>query len=51
LLPLKLRYGSELVQHLLLDGQRVLPTKLAEAGFGFGHTELEPALRALLGKE
>jgi uncharacterized protein (TIGR01777 family) len=51
LLPLKLRYGGELVQHLLLDGQRVLPTKLTEAGFEFGHTELEPALRALLGKD
>jgi len=50
LLPLKLRYGSELVRSLLLDGQRVLPTKLLDAGFAFGHTELEPALRALLGK-
>lgn len=51
LLPLKLRYGGELVQHLLLDGQRVLPEKLEGAGYGFGHTELEPALRNLLGKE
>lgn len=51
LLPLKLRYGGELVQHLLLDGQRVLPTKLTDAGFAFGHSELEPALRSLLGKE
>lgn len=51
LAPLKLRYGAELVQHLLLDGQRVQPTKLEEAGFAFTHTELEPALRALLGKE
>jgi hypothetical protein len=51
LLPLRLRYGRELVQHLLLDGQRVLPTKLTDAGYAFGHTELEPALRALLGKE
>ena len=50
LLPLKLRYGAELVQHLLLDGQRVQPAKLEAAGFAFGHTELEPALRALLGK-
>jgi uncharacterized protein (TIGR01777 family) len=51
LLPLKLRYGKELVQSLLLDGQRVLPAKLEDAGFDFGHTELEPALRSLLGKE
>ncbi len=35
----------------LLDGQRVLPTKLAAAGYAYGHTELEPALRALLGKD
>ena len=51
LLPLKLRYGGELVQHLLLDGQRVLPEKLEAAGYAFGHPELEPALRTLLGKE
>lgn len=51
LLPLKLRYGAELVEALLLDGQRVLPTKLEAAGFAFGHAELEPALRAMLGKE
>lgn len=51
LLPLKLRYGGELVQSLLLDGQRVLPAKLEEAGHEFGHTELEPALRTMLGKE
>jgi len=51
LLPLRLRYGAELVQHLLLDGQRVLPAKLQGAGYEFGHSELEPALRALLGKE
>jgi hypothetical protein len=51
LLPLKLRFGSELVQELLLDGQRVLPVKLEESGFAFGHAELEPALRSLLGKD
>lgn len=51
LLPLKLRYGAELVQHLLLDGQRVRPAKLEESDFEFAHEELEPALRALLGRE
>jgi uncharacterized protein (TIGR01777 family) len=50
LVPLKLRYGSELVQHLLLDGQRVQPAKLEAAGFAFAHVELEAALRALLDK-
>lgn len=51
LFPLRLRYGAELVQSLLLDGQRVFPDKLEDAGFRFGHAELEPALRALLGKD
>jgi NAD dependent epimerase/dehydratase family enzyme len=50
LLPLKLRFGAELVQHLLLDGQRVRPARLEAAGFGFAHPHLEGALRALLGK-
>lgn len=50
LAPLKLRYGSELVQHLLVDGQRVGPAKLEAADFAFAHTDLEPALRALLDK-
>jgi uncharacterized protein (TIGR01777 family) len=49
LLPLRLRFGSELVRHLLLDSQRVLPVALTEAGFEFRHVELEPALRSLLG--
>jgi uncharacterized protein (TIGR01777 family) len=49
-LPLKLLYGDELVQHLLLDGQRVLPEKLLASGYVFAHPELESALRAVLGK-
>ena len=49
-LPLKLVYGAELVQHLLLDGQRVLPDKLLTSGFTFAHPDLETALRAVLGK-
>jgi uncharacterized protein (TIGR01777 family) len=47
-LPLKLVYGDELVQHLLLDGQRVLPDKLLASGFTFAHPDLETALRAIL---
>jgi uncharacterized protein (TIGR01777 family) len=46
ILPLKLRYGSELVDELLLTGQRVLPTRLEEAGYRFAHPTLEEALRA-----
>ncbi|MEI8001892.1 MAG: TIGR01777 family oxidoreductase [Actinomycetes bacterium] len=50
LLPLKLRYGAELVQALMLDGQRVVPEKLLGHGFTFAHPDLEGALRAMLGK-
>jgi len=48
MLPLKLIYGDELVQHLLLEGQRVLPAKLLASGFTFAHPDLETALRAVL---
>jgi uncharacterized protein len=48
LLPLKLRYGGELVHELLLTGQRVLPTRLDEVGYRFAHPTLEEALRAAL---
>ncbi len=33
----------------LLTGQRVVPTRLTAAGFGFAYPELGPALRQLLG--
>jgi len=48
LLPLKLRYGSELVETLLLVSQRVLPTRLEANGFSFRNPVLEPALTAIL---
>jgi hypothetical protein len=50
LLPLHLRYGRELVRSLLVHGQRVVPTRLQGSGFAFAHPELEPALRAVLGR-
>lgn len=47
-LPVKAVYGSELVQHLLLEGQRVLPARLEASGFAFAHPTLEVALRSIL---
>ncbi len=49
LAPLKLRYGNELVQHLLVEGQRVVPKALEASGFEFQHTTIGDALRAILG--
>jgi uncharacterized protein len=50
LLPLKAVYGPELVQHLLVDGQRVLPTKLTETAYEFQHPTVDAALHAALGR-
>jgi uncharacterized protein len=48
LLPLRARYGGELVQHLLVEGQRVFPKRLEETGYAFEHPTLEDALRAIV---
>ena len=40
--------GSELVQSLLYDSDRVLPVRLVESGYRFADPDLEGALRALL---
>jgi NAD dependent epimerase/dehydratase family enzyme len=50
LFPLKLIYGGELVEHLLVGGQRVLPAALEAHGFAFEHPTLEQALRSILRK-
>jgi hypothetical protein len=42
--------GSELVQNLLLNGQRATPGVLQKDGYTFTHPELETALRALLSR-
>jgi NAD dependent epimerase/dehydratase family enzyme len=47
MLPLKLRYGAELVRTLLLVSQRVQPSVLEENGFRFRYPVLEPALEAI----
>jgi uncharacterized protein (TIGR01777 family) len=48
LAPLKVVYGSELVQSLLLSGQRVSSAKLVSDGYDFHHHELDLALDAVL---
>jgi len=40
--------GGEMAEEMLLGGQRVIPTRLLEAGFNFEDPELEAALRKLL---
>jgi uncharacterized protein (TIGR01777 family) len=48
LLPLKLRFGAELVETLLISSARVAPEKLRASGYQFGNETLEAALRAVL---
>jgi uncharacterized protein len=48
-LPLKLRFGAELVESLLLGSQRVAPARLVESGFEFTGSSLDSALRAIFG--
>jgi uncharacterized protein (TIGR01777 family) len=48
LLPLKLRYGAELVESLLVEGQRVLPAALEAGGYEFRDPELAGALASML---
>ncbi len=45
---LKLLYGGELVDALLLGGQRVVPDRLQATGFEFSRPDLEGALRTAL---
>jgi uncharacterized protein (TIGR01777 family) len=47
-LPLELVYGKEMVRHLLLAGQRVVPARLEGAGYVFAHPTVEDALRAVV---
>jgi NAD dependent epimerase/dehydratase family enzyme len=48
LLPLKAVYGGELVDSLLVHGQRALPRVLEQRGYEFAHPQLDDALRAVL---
>jgi hypothetical protein len=48
LAPLKVIYGSELVERLLVEGQRVLPAALEASGYAFRHTTIDAAFAAVL---
>jgi uncharacterized protein (TIGR01777 family) len=45
---LRLVFGREMAQELLLGGQRAVPARLQQSGFRFQYPELEGALRAAL---
>jgi uncharacterized protein len=45
---LKLVYGGELVDHLIVEGQRVVPDRLESTAYSFAHRELDDALQAIL---
>jgi uncharacterized protein len=47
----KLLFGGEMVESLLLAGQRVLPTALQRSGYEFQYDTLEAALRAALHRQ
>jgi uncharacterized protein len=50
LTPLRLAYGSEFVEEVLLSSARAVPSRLLATGYRFEHAELEEALRAVLGR-
>ena len=45
----RLLLGNDRADALLYEGQRVLPSRLVDAGFEFNHSTLEQALGAVLG--
>jgi len=47
-LALKTRFGAEMVEDVLLSGQRVLPARLLDAGFEFSAPTLDVALERAL---
>jgi uncharacterized protein (TIGR01777 family) len=47
---LALRFGREMAEGTALANQRVQPERLTADGFEFGHSNLEPALRYVLGR-
>ena len=47
---LKLALGSEMATDMVLSSQRVVPAKLVASGFTFAHTDLDEAVRSVLGR-
>ena len=47
---LKVALGSEMASDMVLSSQRVLPEKLTASGFTFAHTDLDDAVRSVLGR-
>lgn len=45
---LKIIFGEEMAQDLLLEGQHVYPKRLIDSGFQFAYPDIESALRHLL---
>jgi uncharacterized protein (TIGR01777 family) len=48
---LKVVLGSEMADELILGGQRVLPAVLQRQGYAFAHTDLDEAVRSVLGAQ
>ncbi len=49
LFPVKARFGSKLVEEMMLYSARVGGTRLAESGYEFRHPDLASAFPAVLG--
>ena len=49
LAPLKVIYGSELVERVLVEGQRVVPAALEADGYTFRQRTIDEAFAAVLG--
>ena len=48
LLPLKIVFGAEMVQSLLVNGACVLPEQLQSSGYAFAHPNVDEALTAIV---
>jgi uncharacterized protein (TIGR01777 family) len=47
---LELLFGAEMADEVLIAGQKVVPAKLQGTNYQFRQTQIEPALRSVLGK-